>query len=144
MSFTFSDTSKDENIKVAVSTISGDKLTEKNIDIRLSDPEVILYEESPSEGTYYQKALNPNEKLALPQRQIALKAEPYYFLKPDVDSISYGWAVNNSPVKSLSAPNTVGLTVPGDAGSGTATLNLEVKNAKRFFQNFTKDIQLTF
>lgn len=142
ISFSFTDVSSVEDLGVKISAINGDDLMEKKISIKLKEPEVVLYEESPLGGVLYQKALSSEILLFNPE--IVLRAEPYFFLKSDLDSLSYEWKMNGELIESLSKANTIGLNTPSDSTSGTTIINLQIKNISKHFQQITKNLRLSF
>lgn len=142
ISFSFSDVTNEETISVKVSTTNGNNIVEKTINIRIKDMEVVLYEESPLEGVLYQKALG--NKVQLLQPEIVIRAEPYFFQKSDIDSLTYEWRMNQKPIKSLAKPNTIGLSAPSDLTEGATAITLQVKNKNKYFQQITKSLQLSF
>ncbi len=144
LSFSFTNSSSKEVVELKISTINGDKLIDKKIDINLTDPEVIFYEESPSEGVLHQKSLNSDSEIFLNQPQIVVRAEPYFFLKLDAGSLSYKWMMNGAPISPLSAPNTVGLSAPRTETGGTANVSLQIKNEKKYSQQFSKNLRFVF
>jgi len=142
LSFSFTDISSEENIKVKVSTTDGNDLMEKNISIRLKEPEIILYEESPTDGVLFQNAL----KSSLPslQPEIVIRAEPYFFLKSDIDSLSYSWSINNEDIEPLSKPNIIGLAIPQGTAEGSAEIKLKVENGNKYLEQIVKSLHMSF
>lgn len=144
ISFSFTDISNEENIGIKVSTSKGEVLAEKLMTIKIREPEIVLYEESPLEGTLSQKALSLVRKIQLSQPEIVIRAEPYFFLKPTINSLSYEWTMNKEPLNTLSKPNTVGLNIPASSEGGTAIIELKARNTTASFDQITKKLQFSF
>jgi len=131
----------DVNIEVLVSSFNGQFKSSKSAQIKLSDPEIVFYKDSPIVGTEYANAIG--KELDLSESELAIKAEPYFFSKADVlgSGISYKWSLNNKGVEN----NAKKITFRREEGvAGVSKVGLSVVNLLRTFQNAAKSFVLNF
>lgn len=120
------------NHQVALKAINKLKnsVLEKTASIPIREPEAHIYEERPLEG--------PNVGQSLSQTTFRLgdiksfRAIPYFFPKEDSPFLSYAWKQNDE--EKITAEPFFFLFHSGEAGRGTFTIDVLVKNTKHTIQ----------
>jgi len=141
--FRLSDIYGQEVVRVRVSGPDKAFSIEKTIVIKPKQPEVLLYEMHPFEGPLYRQALGKEIDMG-DKSEIAIMAEPFFFPKPDIPSLTYNWTLNRNPLESLDQPNIIGLSTTEDDQSGRAQIILEINNPQKLIQKLTKSLTINF
>lgn len=129
------------NIRVQASSLSGSVNSEIRIDIPLSNPFVLLYENDPLLGVLYKKTLNPN--ITLSKKEFSISAEPYFFSYEAVEnpSSAYMWSLNGQEIHN---PSRL-ITLRNENGvAGTSRIALAARGVKQTFQNAGQSIMINF
>jgi len=139
--FTFSEIFNKETIKVKVSKPGENYFVEKQINIKAENPKILFYEEDPLLGIPFQKAIENTMSLA-GKTETIIRAEPYFFKKNDLDSLSFNWLMNQKQMESFITPKVIGLSIPPEKGQ--ATLQLEINNSQNFLESASASLKLNF
>ncbi len=134
---------KSNNIEVAISDITGNTSVSGSINLRTSIPKIIFYEKDLSLGTKWENSLgnfftiNPNGEI--------LVAEPYFFSPKDItsDNLVFDWSLNGAPLQTPDPKNILSIK-PESGKSGSAKINISVKNIQTLFQSLEKEINMNF
>ena len=126
------------SIKVVVisqdQTIQGEAV----IEIEATQPEVLIYEESPLYGVLYNKAVTSN--FSLKSSEVTYKVIPFSFSRPKNGAINYDWSLNNRERPELAGKDTTTLRIE-QKENGTALVGLVITNPEfilqRVFSQFT-------
>ncbi|MEK7558620.1 MAG: hypothetical protein AAB507_02220 [Patescibacteria group bacterium] len=133
-----------ENIEVTASPSDGSITAQGRVFVTLIDPEIILYENRPLEGVYYESML-PG-RFTLDNEEIKINAEPYYFssLNKEKSSLLFSWIINGKEtVSDKSDPSTISLRRESGA-SGLSDVSLGVKNKTRILQEADTNLIVKF
>ncbi len=142
ITITTSDLGNDKDvIKLKVSTPSADISAEKTISIKINEPKILFYEESPLEGPLYQKALNGSFSLQNPE--LSIRAEPYFFSRGTLSSLIKKWAINSKEVEISKKPNIINLSIQ-EKTKGTSLVKLSLTNPINIYEFAQKLIQINF
>ena len=130
----------EKKISVEVSSFGKSINAYKSIKPKITLPMVAIYEDMPTEGVWYSSALKNNVNLS--DKELALKAEPYFFSKNDIalDNLIYNWSLNEKPVSG--EKNRVILRQEG--GGGDASVGINIKNIGKSFQSAKDSFVLNF
>lgn len=126
-------------IGLRVSNKSKSASFEKYIDMSTDRvrPKVIFYGDSPTEGPDFGNALET--KTALSSREMAIRAEPYFFANQPAGGLSYRWTMNDREVNPDAFLNVLSLRTSGEPGS--SIISLKIRGA---FQSAEKFIRINF
>jgi len=111
---------KDTSIKVVVADSSETIVAERTLALRSYGTQIMFYEESPLQGTLYNRAYW--DTYTLREREVALRAEAY-FGTTESRTPTFSWQINNLPA--ASDPENSGILVlrQDKPGSGNAVLS---------------------
>jgi len=140
-SFSFSELRDEERIGVEISNLQKTELYKKTIKIKMRQPEILFYEEHPLEGTLYQKSIPQN--FDIQKQDIVIRAEPYFFPKDDVETLSFGWDTGGEKITPLSRKNIIGLTTLLNS-EGESVISLFIENTQKLFQEVASEFKLSF
>lgn len=141
-SFIFKNSMFDESniITVTASSVDGDYVGQKSIEIVMFDPEIIFYEKNPSLGIDYNNALFKEIKTP---SELTIVSEPYYFpLEEDPYRFMYKWRINDKIVDTPEKKEEI--TIRPTAKSGYATISLEISRLNEMFQKAFTELILNF
>jgi hypothetical protein len=126
-------------IKVTASSINGDYGAENTINIPLYDPRIIFYKKSPTEGIFYNNALNKESTMT--EDEMTIVAEPYFLpIKTNGEYFTYNWTIND---KIISTPTKkTELTIRPNSRGGYVVVNLSIENAMELFQNINNKLTI--
>ncbi len=131
----------DEAISVKISTPDSSSAAESQTSIKISQPQIIFYENLPLEGPQYQTALGENFNLA--KKEVILKAEPYFFSKRALKSISYEWQMNDKKIQTSAKPNLLNLSAPAST-YGASLVRLSMSNPLNILEMAEKELKINF
>jgi hypothetical protein len=131
----------DEIVELLISTPEGSVVAENSVRIKINEPKILFYEESPLEGPLYQRELGSAFSLNKPE--LILRAEPYFFSKRALPILSYEWLMNNKKVATPQKPNLLNLAAPSGQ-KGTSIIALALENIKNVLERANKIIQVNF
>lgn len=126
-------------ITVVASSVAGNYGAESTIEIPIYNPKLIFYKKSPSEGTFYNNALDDNSFMT--EDEMTIVAEPYFLsLANNENNITYTWKIND---ESISTPSKkTELTVKPTSRGGYATINLLIENINELYQEVSNSLKL--
>jgi hypothetical protein len=128
-------------ITVEVTSLSGKTTATGSTIIEARAPELVLYEDSPLYGPLYHRAFGST--LSLKNKEIWLRATPYYFSTPRFNPtvLSYNWNINNNAA--ADTKDTIILRQPGTV-SGKSVVTVKTNVNDRPLQASTKTTEITF
>ncbi len=132
----------EESIEVRVSTSDESVVAVNSILIKINEPKILFYEDLPFEGPQYQKELGENFTLA--KKELALRAEPYFFSKRALQKFSYEWQINNKQVEKGQKPNLINLALPEGTIKGISLIRLSMSNPLNILEMAEKELQINF
>ncbi|HAS84464.1 MAG TPA: hypothetical protein DCS23_00080 [Candidatus Yonathbacteria bacterium] len=131
----------DAKIKVRASSVNDAVKSETRVDLALSQPFILFYENHPLLGVWYNRPFDGN--VTLDKKEISLSAEPYFFSNEtsEVQTLKYIWSVNGSSVQNYGRA----ITLRNDTGAkGVSAVSLAMSGTKQTFQSAKKSILLNF
>ena len=139
----FNEESDADEVRVMVSNFDATIVAESSINVTPFTPKVMLYSTDPLEGTYYNRALENEVKLK--GEEVGIKAEPFFFSKSSVSSLSYAWSQNNkeSGVGVSETPSIMNFRLNG-GGGGRSEIGIRVENPLNLLQTAGKIFTLIF
>ena len=130
--------SDDEEITVEVSDLQNTTRATASILVAPKETEIFAYENNPSLGILFNKAIQNNFNLK--GSEISFTAVPFYFNNPDVDGI-YSWFVNGNQAieatKDIIFRNTTGQ-------EGYSNISFDLSNQKKILQSANGSFDLYF
>lgn len=109
-------------------------------------PEIVFYEQSPLRGVLYEEAL-PGA-IALQEKEISVKAEPFYFSRNAQSSgaLSYSWLLNGTETSGPDASRGVLTLRQAGSGTGSALIEASLQNNAndQFVQAARSVVQIVF
>jgi hypothetical protein len=131
---------KNESITVMASSIDGKYNATKKIEIEMTNPKIIFYKKSPTEGILYNKALMNDDFMT--EDEMTIVAEPYFLSYTGNEyGFDYKWKINGQSVTAPLKKNEI--TVRPISRGGYATISLEMENLKLLFQEVSGSLKLT-
>lgn len=131
-------------ITVDVSAVNSNMVATQSINIRSSQPEVVVYENNPILGVVYEKAILGTFLLERPQ--VDFEAIPYFFSAANKDDgqIAYKWSINGSQV-TTKTPNENYLLLRNDKNAeGRAMISATVAHVQNLLQSTQTQLELDF
>lgn len=135
---------KEEVVKVKVSTTDGTLTAASSAKITFFDPEILFYEKKPAIGTLFNRA--KNDGISLVNEETSIVGVPFFYstkTKAGVldGTLSLSWEINGSTVPS-EKPDTI--TVRKQEGeSGYSILNFSVKGPY-LYQKGASSVRISF
>lgn len=127
-------------ITVMAQTVNGSYGAKNTIEIPVFKPKILFYKKSPTEGIFYNKALDKEDVLT--DDQMTIVAEPYYIsLKGKENLFTYDWQINGDPISTPSKKRE--LTIRPTSRGGYATISLVIENINELFQKVVGQLKLT-
>ena len=128
------------HVDVSVATIDGLVATKAAIDVNPSTPQLLWYTVNPLYGPVFDTVLSTT--VPIKEAQTSVLAEPYFF-SPDssANPTTYEWMLNEQTIETPKTPNVLTL-VRSDSSTGTATVDLTIRNATKLFQDVTGHLTL--
>jgi hypothetical protein len=133
--------SKSFRVGVDISTTEDGSVADSTISINPSNPEVLIYEKSPTLGTLYNNVISNSFAINTPE--IEFEAAPYFFDKELVSNRStvYGWKLNGSKIN---APNGNSLVFRNEKNEkGKSTIGIDISNST-MLQRASESFNLIF
>lgn len=136
---------RDIRIRVEVKDGSGNILAQNSKTIMVSDPEILFYENSPLYGMLYNKAITGSYYLGT-REELKIVAKPFSFdfLSETSAEANYLWYVNGNYVTPSGKVNEILLRQTTTNLKGTASISLDVNNAKKIFQSTKNSFNVGF
>lgn len=128
-------------IGVEISTIEDGAVANSSITINPVNPDVVVYEKSPTLGTLYNKAISNSFSIKIPEFEI--EAVPYFFNKDLVlnKSTLFNWKLNG---QTISSPNKNSVVFRNDKNEeGQSDISVSVSNTT-LLQKATEGFKLLF
>ncbi len=133
----------DTKVSVIATNSKGDIVAEKEIKIKPEEPLIIFYEDKPADGTNYLNALNLQTNLS--EREINIRAEPYFFSYPDTPTdknLEFTWTMNEKGITPNEGTPKI-ITLRSESSEETTSLiNVSIKNIKRLFQSTNNSLMV--
>jgi hypothetical protein len=143
--YIFNNSMFDEVNQVAVTatSVSGDYVGQKSVEIKVYKPEIIFYKKDPIWGVDYNKALVSVFELEDEEEEITIVAEPYYFpIEEDPDKFIFDWKINN---KTITTPtNKKELSIRPTSRDGYAIISLNISRLNEMFQKSFNSLKINF
>jgi hypothetical protein len=130
-----------EQVTVDLASISGNYRATKNISLVPTAPNVLVYQNDPSIGIKYQRAIKGDSYFSVGPSGVSLIAEPYYFSPKNAVSsdLQYTWTVNGGDIPTPAIKNIFSIK---PAQNGIAELGVAVSNVKKIFQTASRTLLL--
>lgn len=141
ISYKLSSFSREEDIKVTVSSYSKIIIAEKRIKIETIPPKIIFYQENPLEGAQYNKALEKETDLY--GGEISVRAESYFFSNSNLSQLSYQWKMNGNSIETEGRKNIIDFRT-GEGIIGSALVDLVVQNPINILQSASSNFRINF
>lgn len=122
------------NLGVEVSNLAGNIAASKRLSIRVSSPQLVVYQDRPIQGVNYDKALG--NKVELLGSELTVKAEPYYFSLPELASgnVGYEWTLGGKRVDPYPDNPSMLTFQASDATKGSFSVGVKISNLKELLQ----------
>jgi hypothetical protein len=122
----------EEIVQVEVTTRDGAIKTVGEITLRPEKPLVALYEESPTLGTLWNRAIQGN--FTLKNSEVSFLAVPYHFVSSQLErGTQFVWSINGREVPNEGSGNLI--TLRNDSGSqGQTNVGLDVRQESNLSQ----------
>ncbi len=129
-------------IGVEVSSLNKDSVGESEITIQKTEPFLLLYEDRPLHGIWYESAVSEDFKMQ--NSESSLVAEPYFFSVPNHPNsdVSYRWRIGNDTLPDGTG-RTVVLSAP-NSGGVESSVSVSASHIKKILQSATKSFMLQF
>ncbi len=142
--FVFSGNGIDDegDVEVTVTDDSKKITADKSMSISASNPSIMIYEDNPAYGLFWNNALTGNVNIGS-KEEIDIMAYPFNFdvKSADDSALTMDWTVNGQSYTAPVKKNAIALKQVASSGSGSANVGLSVANNARIFQfgsfNFT-------
>lgn len=125
----------DDEFVVTVSDQSNQIVAEKTIIIPIENTDLVFYKENPTEGTEYNNTLRG--LVVSSNKEIAIRAEPYYFSNPQSTNeanLIFSWNLNGKGVLPNEGTPKI-ITLRNESGQDlVSTISLSIENIKKLFQ----------
>lgn len=131
----------EKDISVEVSSFDSSLRAYKKINLGVILPEIVLYEDRPIRGTWYEEAVN--DEFNISNKELTIKAEPYFFAEVDKKNgnLIYDWSLNGTAVTGDSGGK---ITFRQEGGEGDAQIGINIKNIAKKFQKAVGAFVLNF
>ncbi len=129
------------NLSVTARSADGSLTAQNSITLTGTNPNVILYQESPLYGTLLNKALGSALSLA---GQTGFNATPYFFdsTSPYTNTATFQWSINSTSVTSQTGQVLV--VAPPANQSGTSSVAVTATNSAKPFQTGNVGVSVGF
>lgn len=133
---------KPEIVEVEVSSSDGTFFSVGSVNIPVSSPEVLLFEDHPLYGTDFSKSLN-NKEFEITNSEVKIAAFPNFFSNVQrlANGLTYNWRLNSN---SLNQNSDEVIFRKPETGSGRSAISLEIRNTDRFMQTANTQTTATF
>jgi hypothetical protein len=143
--FTFTGEIPIRNTRIEVTATAPDNTASavNSVNIINTTPKIIFYENSPIYGVLYSRAVLGTVKMLTDE--FGVVATPYFFSATSTSStdLRYTWSMNGQTTPNQDPENSFTTKVI-KVGSGTANVELEVKNNINIFQKTTSNYNINF
>jgi len=130
---------KTKNIEVLVGESANSVVAKGNVSITPQEGQVLIYEDSPLYGVLYNQAIR---ELNLPEKELSIVAEPYFFSSVgSYPILEFVWKMNNSLISNPG--NTLTLRNE-DNSTGTSEVSVEAKNSLSILESARTSSLLNF
>ncbi len=131
----------DTRVMVQVSSVDDTINSEIRVDLPLTNPFILFYEDRPLIGTWYNRPLG--EGITLTKKEISLNAAPFFFSNESSETpiLVYNWSMNSKKVINRGRI----ITLKNESGeSGASFLTLAMYGIKQTFQSASRSLMITF
>jgi hypothetical protein len=135
---------RDIIVAVSASSLDGNTIASKQINITNVSPKILFYEDSPIYGIMFNKAISGTVRMFTDEFKV--KSFPYfmtvgYSQSPD---LKYTWDINGSTSENLDIDKGAMIFRQISAGAGAATVGLKIENTDRIFQFVSNNFIINF
>lgn len=109
--------------------------------VPVGTPRVVVYEDEPLAGVRLERALAANT--AVRQRELAVRAEPYYFSTAGRAALQFEWRVNNNVLTVAPAEAQEITFTAATGGRSENQINVTVRNLQNIIETATRSFTLT-
>lgn len=127
------------NVRVTVSSLNDAFSSSADLDLALTNPFILFYENTPLLGVWYNRPLAPNYTLS--KKEFSVSAEPFYFSNDNSGAqyLEYNWTVNGNPTQNASRL----ITLRNDEGAqGDSVVSLVLNELQKTFQTATQTLTI--
>lgn len=129
-------------IRVLVTVKGPNNQTARNdIVIPPRRPSIVLYNYNPIFGIWYNNAIPPS--FSIGNSEVEVHAEPYFFAKKMVSSLSYDWGLPGNVAPFRSSNNSLVLR-PEEGASGTSVITLTAHDITKSITSFLQEAKTSF
>ncbi len=133
---------KSFDIEAIVTTKDGAQQGRASINLEPGNPSILLYEEDPLYGVFYNKALS--SRFTIIKDEVNILAAPYFFSSVGGKSpLTYTWSINNLEQPDISTNQSITLRTKEDA-EGSSLLSLDIRNQDKILQGAQASVTLFF
>lgn len=130
---------KKNEINVTASSVNGDYGAENSVSIPVYVPKIIFYKKSPTEGIFYNNALD--KETTMIEDEMTIVGEPYFLpIKRDDGSFNYNWKINGQMIKTPTKKTE--LTIRPNSRGGYATVDMMIENMDELFQDVSNHLKI--
>ncbi|MCK9344720.1 MAG: hypothetical protein M0P64_01185 [Candidatus Pacebacteria bacterium] len=129
------------NASVLVSSVDDAINSEAKVNLSLSTPFILFYENHPLLGTLYNKPFGKG--MSLSSKELSISAAPYFFSKEPAttQTMQYNWTTNGRPVQNEGK----NITLRNEKGEvGSAEVSLSVRGLRQTFQTASQNLRIDF
>ncbi len=128
-------------VRVHVSSLNKTQKSTKKINLTLSQPFILFYENHPLLGVWYNFPIYTN--LTIAKKELSISAEPYFFSNETTEkpTFLYNWSLNGSTVGN---PGRI-ITLRNEQGEkSSSSIALAIRGLAQTFQLASRSITINF
>ena len=128
-----------ERVTVTVESIDGRYSATNTIEVPITEPKIIFYKKSPTEGILYHEALA--DEAFISEEELTIVAEPYFLaLKGNEGVFNYSWEINGEGISTPSKKTE--LTIRPAERGGYATIGVTLENLNTLYQKVVGQLKI--
>jgi len=130
-----------ENIGVTAREGSSFYLSFQEVDFTFFSPIVLFYQKKDGIGIDFWNALNNG--FSIGTQDFSIIAEPFFITSKDKNDslLKYVWKVNGTTIQTPEYKSYI--TIRGDGGNGTSTVDLDISNLGKLFQQAKRTLTIS-
>lgn len=129
-----------EKVSVTAESIDGQYNAKNTIEVPVTEPKILFYKKSPTEGILYNEALTDN--VFVKDDELTVVAEPYYLaLKGNENIFNYNWKINGEEISTPSKKTE--LTIRPASRGGYATIGVTLENLTTLYQKVVGQLKIS-
>jgi hypothetical protein len=123
------------NISVIAESVNSDIKAERRISINPTNPQVLLYENNPVQGSIFERALTG--VFNFDREEVGITAVPFFFNAESRNSaaLRYSWSENNQNIGDETFGSFINYLNPDRAKGGIADIGVNVEHFQDFMQS---------